>query len=703
MSGLVDPTIFADPGEAVSFISSVLEASTEYSIIGKDLSGTILLWNDGARRLYGYEASEVVNKQKSDILHDPADVEAGLPEQMREVALEEGKWEGTVARRRRDGGMFTARVVLTPRRNAQGEPIGFLLISKDISKEVHLIEELEAVKDRLTRSEALFRCLAEYAPIGIFSLDQSGLVSYANPRLRVICGQTRDAAVGGWADLIHPEDRDHVRTQVAAAIAGGMAYRDRQRIVRPDGAQRWVDVRAAPIAEDSGQVSYVGTAEDVTEMIEAQQERDVLAARLTVAERLESLGQLAAGVAHDFNNLLGVMINYAQFVADGLDELATSVSDPRLAELRSDITAIDTAARSAANLTHELLIFGRREVVHLEIVDPNELIKDTANLLVRTIGEHVRLKSRLAQDLWTVKADPRHLEQVIVNLVVNARDAISETGTVLITTDNVELDERTAMLHAAAKPGSYACIAVVDDGAGMTQQTIARAFEPFFTTKPRGKGTGLGLATVHGIVSQMGGYVGIYSEPGQGTAMRVYLPAAQGTSGAPTAPAEDLAGGHGEIVLVVEDDYAVRAVTTRILENYGYAVVAAGDGQTALAVLEDQRTAVDLLLTDVVMPTMSGREIAERASGLRPALPVLFMCGYAGGLMGMNVSLEGVDLLEKPVTRASLLSGVARALGSRPDLPGSLPRGTGAAVSDGRLAYSRRAPTRQPCPFAVVV
>jgi hypothetical protein len=340
--------------------------------------------------------------------------------------------------------------------------------------------------------------------------------------------------------------------------------------------------------------------------------------------------------------------------------------------MRDDAGAIDTAVRSAADLTHQLLIFGRREIIQPEIVDLNDLIKDTESLLARTIGEHVLLKSKLAQDLWPVKADPRRLQQVIINLVVNARDAISEAGTVLITTSNVNLDESAAMLHAAAKPGSYACIAVVDDGAGMTQQTIARAFEPFFTTKSKGRGTGLGLATVHGIVSQIGGYVGIYSEPDQGTAVRVYLPAAQGTPGAPTAPTEDVAGGHGEVVLVVEDDYAVRAVTTRILENHGYAVIAAGDGQAALAVLEDKRTAVDLLLTDVVMPAISGREIAERAASLRPALPVLFMSGYAGGLVGPNATLdEGMDLLEKPFTRASLLTGVARVLSSQPGIPGS--------------------------------
>jgi PAS domain S-box-containing protein len=536
------------------------------------------------------------------------------------------------------------------------------------AKLVEKIEQLEAAEERLTQSEARFRCLAEYAPIGIFSLDSGGLVRYANPRLRLICGLTTDVPPDGLMDLVHPEDRHRVATRLTAAIAGRASFRERMRVVQPSGALRWVDSQAAPLADESGQISYVGTVDDITETVLAQRERDEVAARLAVAERLESLGQLAAGVAHDFNNLLGVMLNYTQFVADGLEELAKTVNDPRLAEIRDDTGAIDTAVRSAADLTHQLLIFGRREIIQPEVVDLNDLIEDTESLLARTIGEHVLLKSKLAQDLWPVKADPRRLQQVIINLVVNARDAISEAGTVLITTTNVELDESAAMLHAAAKPGSYACIAVVDDGAGMTQQTIARAFEPFFTTKPRGKGTGLGLATVHGIVSQIGGYVGVYSEPGQGTAVRVYLPAAQGTPGAPTGPTEDVAGGHGELVLVVEDDYAVRAVTTRILENYGYAVIAAGDGQVALAVLEDKHTAVDLLLTDMVMPTMSGKEIAGRAGHLRPGLPVLFMSGYAGGLVGTNTTLdEGVDLLEKPFTRSSLLSAVTRVLGGRPD------------------------------------
>jgi CheY-like chemotaxis protein len=284
-------------------------------------------------------------------------------------------------------------------------------------------------------------------------------------------------------------------------------------------------------------------------------------------------------------------------------------------------------------------------------------------MLSRTIGEHVQLESKLSPWLWPVNADPTRLEQVIINLVVNARDAVTDTGTVVVATDNVELDDEVVALHAVANPGRYVRVTVADDGEGMTPETVARAFEPFFTTKPKGQGTGLGLATVYGIVNQLDGYVGIYSEPGHGTAVRVYIPAAEGAPREASKPVGPMECGLGEVVLVVEDDEQMRSLTSRILSKGGYAVVAADRGSAALALLEDPAARVDLLLSDVVMPEMSGQEVAERAAALRPGLPVLFMSGYAAGLVRPNATLPtGVDLLQKPFTQGSLLRAVAQAL-----------------------------------------
>jgi PAS domain S-box-containing protein len=539
------------------------------------------------------------------------------------------------------------------------------------------VRELEAAEVALKESEARFRSLAESSPVGIFSLDHNGSITYSNPRLREICGLTGDPEpmpaftdLLPFTDLLQAGDRDRTRTAVATAIETGGPYRDRVRIVRPGGGQCWADIQAAPVADDSDHVGYVGTVDDVTAMVDAQSARADMEARLRIAERLEGLGQLAGGVAHDFNNLLGAMLNYADFISADIDELAASVTDPRLARMRDDIAAIRATVDRAADLTHQLLIFGRREIIHPEVLDVNEIVSGVEKLLARTIGEHIKLDSQLASDLSPVSADRGRLEQVIVNLVVNARDAIADTGTVVITTDNVGLGEQDLLLHPAASPGRYTRITVTDDGEGMTPETAARVFEPFFTTKPKGKGTGLGLATVHGIVSQLGGHIGIYSEPGRGTSMRVYLPSAAGEPARRTEDALAAPAGHGEAVLVVEDNAGLLAVTTRILEQNGYSVLAAADAKVALALLENASTSVDLLLTDVVMPETSGTELAERTARLRPALPILFMSGYACGLTGPDARvMPGVDLIDKPFTRSTLLRRVAQALGSRQDAP----------------------------------
>ncbi|MDT4978544.1 MAG: two-component system, cell cycle sensor histidine kinase and response regulator CckA, partial [Pseudonocardiales bacterium] len=284
-----------------------------------------------------------------------------------------------------------------------------------------------------------------------------------------------------------------------------------------------------------------------------------------------------------------------------------------------------------------------------------------------TIGEHVQLEHDYDEELRPVMSDPGQLEQVLVNLVANGRDAVGAGGTVAIRTDNLDLDEQTAAMHVGLQPGSYVRVTVTDDGAGMTPETVARAFEPFYTTKPTGQGTGLGLATVYGIVTRLGGSVSIYSEPGRGTSMRVYLPAAQAATAAVASagPAESaaVASGAGEVILVSEDDDQIRAITARILTENGYSVIAVGRGADALAVLKYDSTRVDLLLSDVIMPQMSGPELADRAALARPTLPVLFMSGYADGLFTPGkVTAPGVDLLEKPFTQVSLLTAVSRAL-----------------------------------------
>jgi two-component system, cell cycle sensor histidine kinase and response regulator CckA len=375
----------------------------------------------------------------------------------------------------------------------------------------------------------------------------------------------------------------------------------------------------------------------------------VLGERLRQSERLESLGQLAGGIAHDFNNLLGVILNYSAFVAEAI------VDDPATSR---DVEQIRAAAERAARLTRQLLIFGRRDPVRTEVLELDSIVADIQDLLSHTIGEHIELIVRPAEHLPTIRVDRGQIEQVLLNLAVNARDAMPQGGTLTIATAVADLDDDYVHLHPNATVGRHVELSVSDTGVGMAAEVAAHIFEPFFTTKPRGQGTGLGLATVYGIVAEAGGSLSVYSEPGLGTRFRVLFPALEERAVPESAPpvAEDLEG-HGETILVVEDEPAIMETTARILRRHGYTVIEAPTAGEAIEVATSQD--LQLLLTDSVMPRMSGRELADRIGGLRPHLPVLVMSGYSEGAVGREGVLgEGGPLLEKPFTADTLLRRV---------------------------------------------
>ncbi len=390
------------------------------------------------------------------------------------------------------------------------------------------------------------------------------------------------------------------------------------------------------------------------ERLKTQAELDRLERQLHQSQRLESLGQLAGGVAHDFNNLFAVISNYAAFVSE---EVAKDPPEVQWQAVREDIKQIDRAAARAAGLTHQLLAFARREVVRPRALNLNDVIGRLEQLLVRTLGEHVELNTDLADGLCPMVADPGQIEQVLVNLAVNARDAMPAGGKLTIRTANTDIDTAHAASRVGLPSGRYASLKISDTGTGMPKDVIDRAFEPFFTTKAKGEGSGLGLATVYGIVTQADGYVQIYSEPGMGTTITILLPAtsqpAQAVQPAQQAPE----GGNGEIVLVVEDETAMREVTRRILARNGYQVITAANGVEAIEVASSHPRGIDILLTDVVMPQMLGKEAADRICALQPAVKVLFMSGYTQGVLDTQGVLEtGINLLEKPFTEKSLLA-----------------------------------------------
>jgi len=409
------------------------------------------------------------------------------------------------------------------------------------------------------------------------------------------------------------------------------------------------------------EVVYGGRPARVS-MVEDVSQREKLERQLNQSQRLESLGQLAGGIAHDFNNLLGVILNFALFAKEKVLASGNGSPSPSLQLAVKDMERVVRAGESAARLTHQLLAFARREVIRPEPIDVNAVVAELEPLVTRTLGEHIEFVTSPGEDLWPALMDPGQLEQVLTNLVINARDAMPNGGKVVIDCENVNVDDTYAVGRPGLKPGRYIRIRVTDTGIGMDAATLQRVFEPFFTTKPKGQGTGLGLATVYGIVNQAGGDVSIYSELGVGTRAHVLLPASDG------APARTVGVSlprerASATVLVVEDAQDLRDITQLILTKNGYRVITAPNGLAALGVVKNHPDKIDLLLTDVVMPQMQGPELVRRVAAIRPEIRVLYMSGYAQSIVSAGGVLdEGVILLEKPFTEPVLLAKVEQAL-----------------------------------------
>jgi two-component system cell cycle sensor histidine kinase/response regulator CckA len=496
------------------------------------------------------------------------------------------------------------------------------------SRSIQAMREADA-----ERIQARFRSLVNSSSDMITVIDSTGQVVYVSPSVERTLDMPEDSLQGmPLVDLIHPEDRGRA-TEFLAAVArdSGPTEPVEWRMRGADCSWLEVETIATGQLDDPDVQGIVLNSRNVTE-------RKRLEAQLRQSQRLESVGQLAGGIAHDFNNLLSVIRGYARFLVEGL---------PEGEGLRSDAKEIEKAAERASRLTSQLLVFSRREVVQRRVVDVAEVLSGVTSLLARSLGEHVTLHTDVARPLWRVEADPTQVEQVLVNLAVNARDAMPSGGDVHIALANVE--------HG---PGGRAVrLTVRDTGAGMRPEVVERAFEPFYSTKPKGQGTGLGLATVYGIVTQSGGTIEIHSTPEKGTTVEVLLPVTDAHPARVPAPDDNGSfAARGETILVVEDEVAVRRLTCRILARDGYRVLEAPDGQNALVTWDEHPGEIDLLLTDVVMPGMSGTELAERL-GIEP----VFMSGYTDDVM-LRHGVEGVRLVQKPFDAQTLLGAVRSAL-----------------------------------------
>ncbi|GIF16014.1 hybrid sensor histidine kinase/response regulator [Actinoplanes teichomyceticus] len=505
----------------------------------------------------------------------------------------------------------------------------------------HHRRALRVATDAATARE-MFAAVAEQSTDAIITCTLDGTVTAWNGGAERIYGWSAGEAVGQrCADLLPPESVGVLEDVLARLAHGEQVHLEQADRVRADGTPFLVSVTVWPIRDENGVVvAAAATERDVTEERRAQE-------RSARAARLESLGQLAGGIAHDFNNLLAIILNHADFLAEEVSGQAAE-----------DVTRIRGAADRAKALTGQLLVFAKREPTRVEILDLNRVVAEAGELLERTIGENIRLVCHPGPGCMPVRANRGRLDQILLNLVINARDAMPDGGVVVVETDWLNLDERSS---SGLPPGRYVRLTVSDTGTGMTAEVRDRLFEPFFTTKPPDRGTGLGLATVYGIVDEAGGTIGVESAPGCGTTFRILLPSAATAETAGHDPAAGPAPGHGELILVVEDDEFVRDLVVRILRDNGYRAAALED-----PLLDDDLSDVSLIIFDVVLRGRSGPALAEQVRSRRPDLRVLFMSGYSDVEVRREYHL-GPDarIVQKPFTAAELLAGVGEVLGSR--------------------------------------
>jgi PAS domain S-box-containing protein len=516
------------------------------------------------------------------------------------------------------------------------------------------VSDHRQAENALRESESRYRFLAEAVPQFIFTTDAHGQWGYCNRRWCDYTGLAIDQSTGSkWMAALHPDDVPQVSTRWSESVQAGTVLEVEYRLRSFEGQHRWFLVRGIPMRDERGNTrQWFGICTDIEDFKRAQEQ-------LHQASKMEAVGRLAGGVAHDFNNLLMVIVGYGNPLLDAARRNGASSSEEQAHQILY-------AAQRAADLTRQLLTFSRRQIIQPRVVKLNSVMSENETMLCRLIGEHIVVRTVLDPELLPVRIDRSQIEQVILNLAVNARDAMPGGGHLILETANVTLDDTNMRGHSPIPPGRYVMLAVTDTGHGMDPEAQAHIFEPFFTTKGPEKGTGLGLSTVYGIVIQSGGHILTESEPGRGTTFKIHLPGVlEGGAELQQAGSVSTEIRGTETILVLEDEEQVRKLVVAILAQRGYTVLEASNPEDALRVIRQHTDSIDLLITDVVLPGMSGQQVAAHAVAARPTLKVLYMSGYTHDAIDPDKILEsGAAFLQKPFSPESLLQKVREVLSS---------------------------------------
>lgn len=620
----------------------LIDAVTDYAIYMLDVNGIVTSWNPGAQRFKGYTESEIVGSHFSRF-YSEEDRKAGLPLRALETAAREGKFENEGWRIRKDGTRFWAHVVIDPIRAPSGRLVGFAKITRDLT-------ERNAAEKLLRQSEEQFRILVQgVTDYAIYMLDPHGRITNWNLGAQRIKGYLPEEIIGEHFSRFYTEkDRLKGEPQRALEVAAreGRFEKESWR-VRKDGTQFWANVVIDPIRDDRGQIiGFAKITRDITERREAQKALEQTREALFQSQKMEAIGQLTGGIAHDFNNLLMVILGSLELVGKRLPD------DPKIVSL---IGNAKQAAERGTALTQRMLAFARRQDLEFSQVDVTALVRDMMDLLQRSLGPSVSVETRFPLKIGTVRADANQLEMALLNLAVNARDAMPEGGTITI---GAREEKVMAGSTSGLKAGRYVCLSVTDTGEGMDKATLARAMEPFFTTKGIGRGTGLGLSMVHGMMEQTNGRFVLKSEKGEGTVAELWIPMTKEVHAESTVNGAAKDGDEAVrplVVLAVDDDGLVLMNTAMMLEELGHKVFEATSGKQALDILRREQ-AVDLVITDHAMPQMTGVQLATAIKDERPGLPIILATGYAELPPGSEI---GLPKLAKPFRQQELSQAVS--------------------------------------------